>query len=116
MRILIAIVALAAGSPAAAQPYIGLTRSLDAQRAAEAQAARGREAALSGQIEVLHGDVETNDRLNSLAAARANVGPPIYFDPMGPPPRLEMSQMTQIPDAILAASNARAVAASQNRR
>jgi hypothetical protein len=117
MRALIALALFAAAVPAAAQPHLGLTQSLDAQRAADAQAARLHERALANELSVLQARLQTDETLARLTAAQPPPAvPTIPFDPKAPPPVIEMSQMVQIPDAELAASNARAVAASENRR
>jgi len=117
MRSLIAILLFAAAAPAAAQPYFGLTQSLDAQRAADALAAHNREIANANALAALQARVQTDETLSRLAASRVSpTVPTVPFDPKAPPPKIEMSQMVEIPDATLAASNARAVAASENRR
>lgn len=117
MRALIALAIFAAAAPAAAQPYLGLTQSLDAQRSAEALAARNREIALTNELARVQARLQANETLARLAAAREPpTVPTVPFNPKAPPPKIEMSQMVQIPDAELAASNARAVAASENRR
>ncbi|HZZ33961.1 MAG TPA: hypothetical protein VFE10_18405 [Phenylobacterium sp.] len=121
MRIQIAALVLTAiagaAAPVAAQPLSGLTQSLDAQRAAEVQAQRSRDIALTNQTYALQARVQTDEALSGLAAARtastAQIAP---FSLHGPPVKIEMSQLAQMPDAELAASNARAVAASNNRR
>jgi hypothetical protein len=103
-------------TPAAAQPYAAFHRQIDAQHVADAQAARGRDIAQTNDLSVLQDRVQTDEVLSRLAAARgASAVPTVPFNPKAPPPRIEMSQLAQIPDATLAASNARAVAASQNR-
>ncbi|THD50682.1 hypothetical protein [Phenylobacterium sp.] len=117
MRVLIAGLVLVAAAPAAAQPYFGLAQSLDAQRAAEAQAARNRDIALTNALSALQARQQTNESLAALAAARVSPAvPTVPFNPKAPPPKIDMSQIVEIPDATLAASNARAVAASENRR
>ncbi|HLZ84366.1 MAG TPA: hypothetical protein VKQ54_12430 [Caulobacteraceae bacterium] len=118
MRTLIAALVLAAvGGAAAAQPYFGLTQSLDAQRDAAAQAQRSRDIAAANDLSVLQSRVQTDETLSGLAASRGTApGATVPFSSNFVPPKLEMSQMVQIPDAELAASNARAVAASENRR
>jgi hypothetical protein len=118
MRTLIAALVLTAvGGAAAAQPYFGLTQSLDAQRNAAAQARRSRDIATTNELSVLQSRVQTDEALSGLAASRGTAPTPtVPLSPNFVPPKIEMSQMVQIPDAELAASNARAVAASQNRR
>jgi hypothetical protein len=118
MRILIAALAVTAiNGAAAAQPYRGLTQSLDAQRDAAAQAQRSRDIATTNDLSVLQSRVQTDEALSGLAASRGTApGPAVPLSPNFVPPKIEMSQMVQMPDAELAASNARAVAASNNRR
>jgi hypothetical protein len=117
MRVLIAVLVLAAATPAAAQPYRGLTQSLDAQNAAAAQAARARDIAQTNELAALRARLQADETLATVAAGRVSPSvPTVPFNPKAPAPVIEMSQLAQIPDATLAASNARAVAASENRR
>jgi hypothetical protein len=117
MRVLIAILVLAVATPGAAQPYLGLQQSRDAQRVGDAEAARNHERALANELSVLQARLQTDETLARLAAARPPPAvPTVPFNPNAPPPVIEMRQMAEIPDAVLAASNARAVAASANRR
>lgn len=115
MRVVIVLAAMAIAAPAAAQPYLGLMEARDAQRGADAQAARQRDIALTNEIAVMQAKTLTDQALGSLAIRPAPAVPARPANPKAPV-RIEMSQMAQIPDAALAASNARAVAASQNRR
>ncbi len=117
MRSLVILLVLSVAAPAAAQPLRDLTYAQDAQRAAEAQAARDRDIALTNQLAVMQATARTQETLADIAAAR--IAPPVLSapsDPSAPPPRIDPSQLADIPDAILAASNARARAAADNRR
>jgi hypothetical protein len=118
MRPLIAIVVLAAlVSPASAQPYRDLFLSREASRAADAQALRTRDVQLTNDLSTLQARIQTDQTVRDLAAARAS--PPVPttpFNPKAPPPQIDASQMTEIPDAALADSNAKVLAAAGNRR
>jgi hypothetical protein len=104
-------------TPAAAQPFRDLTLSQDAQRAAEARAARSRDISTGNDQTVRDAGAQTDKALSNIAAARVNPAvPTIPFNPAAPPPKIDASQMAEIPDATLAASNARARAAADNRR
>ncbi|HLZ73394.1 hypothetical protein [Phenylobacterium sp.] len=114
MRSLLILLAFSAAAPAAAQPFRDLTYAQDAGRAAEARAARDRDIALTNQLAVMQAAQRTQQALGDIAAAR--IAPPAPRDPDAPPPKLDPSQLAEIPDAVLAASNARARAAADNRR
>jgi hypothetical protein len=109
---------LVAGSaaPAAAQVYRDLAISQDALRAAEARAARNRDIATGNELSVMQAGAQTDRALNNIAASRiAAPLPTVPSNPAAPPPKIDPAQLAEIPDATLAASNARAVAAAANR-
>jgi hypothetical protein len=114
---LILLLALGAATPTLAQPLRDLTIAQDTQRAAEARAAHDRDIALTNQLAVMQAAARTQQTLSDIASAR--ISPPVLsapLDPNAPPPKIDLSQMVEIPDATLAASNARARAAADNRR
>ncbi|HEY3950421.1 hypothetical protein [Phenylobacterium sp.] len=117
MRALIVILALAAAAPAAAQPRRALELDRDARLAAAAQTARERGTTLDNELSTLEAREQSDRTLAAIAALgeRPSV-PTVPFNPKAPPPKIDASQLAEIPDAVLAASNARAVAASKNRR
>lgn len=117
MRALIIPLLAALATPAVAQPLRDLTLAQDAQRTAEARAARTRDIAVTNDLATREAGDRTDRALSNIAAAR--VSPPVptvAFNPGAPPPKIDPSQMVQIPDAALAASNARVRAAAGNRR
>jgi hypothetical protein len=118
MRTSLAILFLLASSaPAAAQPFHDLTIAQDTQRAAEARAARERDIALTNQLSVTQATARTQQTLSDIASGR--IASPVVsapIDPKAPAPKIDASQLVEIPDATLAASNARARAAADNRR
>ena len=117
MRALIVCLICAAATPAAAQDYLGLTMARDAERVAAEQAARLRDITITNELSRLDAQVQTNRALNDLAAMRASPAlPTIPQDPRAPPPVIDASKLVQIPDSILAASNARVRAAAANRK
>ncbi|MBS0363601.1 MAG: hypothetical protein JSR98_19675 [Proteobacteria bacterium] len=118
MRTLIAILALAAvAAPAVAQPYEALQRDRDARLAAAAQAARQRGTTLDNELSRLEARQQTDRTLSQIAAdSERPAVPTVPFNPKAPPPVVDASQLAQIPDSVLAASNARAIAASKNKR
>lgn len=117
MRTLVILLALAAAAPAVAQPFRDLTYAQDAQHAADARAARARDVTLTNDLAVLQASAQTERALNNIATARIAPPAPVAAPDAGlPPPNIDPSQLAQIPDATLAASNARARAAAQNRR
>jgi hypothetical protein len=117
MRNLIILIALSLAAPASAQTYRNLTNAQDTLRAADARAARARDVTVTNDLSVLQASARTEQALRDVASAR--VAPPavaVPLDPKAVPPKLDLSQMVEIPDAALAASTARARAAADNRR
>jgi hypothetical protein len=116
MRASIAV-ALATGGPAAAQAFRGLALAQDAQREADAQAARDRDIALTNELSTLQARVQSTQGLSDLAAMRAAPPPPIVpRAPGASGSKIDASQFASIPDAELADSNAKVRAAADNRR
>jgi hypothetical protein len=121
MRALIAVLLVAAlvlgAAPAAAQDYLGLTLARDAERVAAEQAARQHDIAVGNELSRLDAQAQTSQNLANIAAQRARTDLPIVrLDPNAPPPVIDASKLAAIPDAILADSNAKVRAASQNRK
>jgi hypothetical protein len=117
MRLVIIGLALALATPALAQDYLGLALARDAERAAADQAARQRDITLTNDLSRLEAQAQTNQALSDIAALRARpVLPAVPRDPRTPPPQIDVRQLTSIPDAILADSNAKVRAAAENRR
>ena len=117
LRAIILVGALAAAAPAAAQPYAPLLDAREADRLAAEQAARQRDIAITNDLSRLQAQLQTNQALADLAAARATpVVPTIPYNPKAPPPKIDTRKLAQIPDAALADSNAKVRAASQNKR
>ncbi len=110
------IAAPVAAQPQLARPFAGVALDRDAQLAVEAQAARDRNIALHNELIALESRIQTDQAIANLAAQHTTAAPLILFNPKAPPKPIEPGQWAQIPDAALAASNARAVAASENRR
>ena len=128
MRTLFVILALAAAGPAAAQAtaqsprlppqaLVDLQRDRDAHTVAGMQAAKEHDTSLKNDLSTLQATAETQQVLADIAAAgRRPALPAPPANPKAPPPRLDEHQLAEIPNAALAASNARAVAASENRK
>jgi len=117
MRVLILLAAFAAAAPAAAQDWSALTYARDGERAAAQQAARQRDIAITNELSRLQTQAQTTQTLSDLAAARVTpTVPTVPFNAKAPPPKLDASKLAQIPDAVLADSNAKVLAASENRR
>lgn len=120
MRALVFAAALAAASPAAAQTSIGFQQNLDdARRSLEfsmqQEQARQRDVGLANELNMLDSRVRADQAVRDLQALRLR--PPLPpSDPNAPLPVLDTGQLAQIPDAALAASNARVRAAAANRR
>lgn len=121
MRALILLMALGAATlaaaPAVAQAYGGLGLSNETSRIAGAEAARNRDIAITNDLSTLQARVQTEQQLSDLSAIRANpmVAAPV-LPPNRRPSRIDTSKFVSIPDAELAASNARVLAAANNRR
>ncbi|THD64613.1 hypothetical protein [Phenylobacterium sp.] len=121
MRAAVLILILAAASPAAAQPilgqpYYGLTLNRDPVLDGQAEAARQRAIGLDARTTRLETQGQTNAALANIAAARVNPGlPTVPLGAYAKPPIIDVSQLPKIPDATLAASNARILAAANNR-
>ena len=117
MRALTLVFILATASAAQAQPVAGLERDRDARLAADQLAQRRREVALQNELAAEAPRARADAAVSDLAAANARpVMPQVRYDPKALPRDLDISQFAQIPDAALAASNARAVAASRNKK
>jgi hypothetical protein len=117
MRALIVVLALAAAAPASAQVARGIVFSQDAQRLAEAQAARSRDIVTTNELSTLQAQAQTNQALSDIGALRARPAvPAVAPGPHGPAARIDTSKFASIPDAALAASYARVRAAAENRR
>jgi len=115
--LVVAGLGLSVAAPAAAQTPWALTVARDADHFAAEQAARQRDITLTNDIARLDAQMQTNQALAGLAAQQArSVSPPVPRDPNAPPPVIDVSKLASIPDAELAASNARVLAAAQNRR
>jgi hypothetical protein len=109
----------AAAAPALAQvsPYRALEDAREADRVAVEQAQRQRDIAINNELSRLQTQIQTNQGLSDLATARVTpLVPTVPFNPNAPPPRIDPSQLAQIPDAALADSDAKVRAAAQNRK
>jgi hypothetical protein len=126
MRTLITLLILGSATSAAAQTVLDpprrdptirdLTYAQDAQRNADARAARNRDIAQSNELSVNQATAQTDRVIANVTAATARPpATPLALDPHAPPPMIDVGQLAQIPDATLAASNARARAAADNR-
>jgi hypothetical protein len=117
MRAVLVLLAMSVAGPAAVQPYLGLQQSRDAQASAAAAAARARDVTLTNDLAVLQARIHSDEALSSLQGSRIGpTAPTVPFNPKAPPPMVDASQLATIPDSVLAQSNARAVAAADNRR
>jgi hypothetical protein len=118
MRALILVAALAVATPAAAQGLRGLTLQHDAELQGQRDLARQRDVELNNRLSRLEAGEQTDQALHDAPGLRlpSLAPPPIPTDPNAPLPVIDMGKMVSIPDSILADSNARARAASQNRR
>lgn len=118
MRALIPAIALmaAAATSAAAQDYSALVHARDADRFAAEQAARQRDVALANELSRLQAQVQTSQALADLAATRNQPSVVVRYSGKGPPPTLDQSKLAQIPDSVLADSNAKVRAAAGDRR
>jgi hypothetical protein len=102
--------------PADAGPYQALIQAQDADAAAEALAARGRDIASANDRARLQALERTDQVLDTLAASLAS--PVLRTVPTefgGTAPVFAMGPFASIPDATLAASNARVLAAAARR-
>lgn len=116
-RLVLIGLAAAIATPAAAQNSLALTLARDADHFAAEQAARQRDITLTNDIARLEAQAQTNQALAGLAAQQArSVSPPVPRDPNAPPVVIDVSKLASIPDAALAESNARVLAAAKNRR
>ena len=118
MRALVVLISLAFAAPAAAQPS-PLILQRDAELQAQADLARQREVELNNRLSTLEARQQTDQALRDIAAMRQQPALPTIYDPNAPPPHrasVPAGGFVQIPDAALAASNARVRAAAANRR
>jgi hypothetical protein len=108
---ILALAALAAtASPAPAQDVFGLARQNDLW--GEQQMARQRDIRQTNDLNTLKDRLVTDQQMRDLALAGAS--PPVNLPP-GPVSAIVETAMPSIPDAELAASRARVMAASQKK-
>jgi hypothetical protein len=121
MRVLLALLALAAATPAAAQSTaaeLALQNDLLAQQ----QAAQQRAVALDNQLMALEAQIRTERALADIRAQSARPYlplpplPPGEAGPRPPSPQIDTSKLVSIPDDRLAASNAAVREVTQGRR
>ncbi len=116
LRALILLAALA-DPPAPPQPYTALQDAREAERVAAEQAARQRDIAITNELSRLQAQSQTNQALSDISALRQRpTVPTVPANSSAPPPKIDLSQFAQIPDAALADSNAKVRAAAQNRK
>lgn len=111
MRLALALLALAAAAPAAAQPPFNDLDVLRAQQ--EAAARRGIDQA--NQLQALEARLRTDQAVANLQSTSAPVFLPAVPASPATPPAPVTSKYPSIPDAVLAESNRRVQAASQPR-
>jgi hypothetical protein len=119
MRALIILIAVACATPAAAQDHYALTLQRDAELQGQADLARQREIDLSNRLSTLEAQQQTTQALSDIAAMRQRPSLPSIYDANTLPPHrvaIPATAYASIPDAELAASNARVRAAAANRR
>jgi hypothetical protein len=116
LAILTALIAGAA-APALAQPYLGLGQLRDAQAAADLQALRNRDIAITNELSRMDARVQADQAMANLRAGGATpTVPTVTLGPNAKPPVVDASKLASIPDAALAQSNAAVRAAAGNRR
>ena len=116
MRALVLLTILGLAGPAAAQPYRDLSLARDAQAFADAQAARGRDIALTNELATLQARLQADQATANLQAQRSPQPPLGFPGQRSVPTVIDTSKLVSIPDATLAQSNARIRAAAANRR
>lgn len=117
MRALVFILILGTAAPAAAYPYRAFEQARDARAGADAMAARNRDVQITNDLSVLQARQQSDETLSNLQAARIEpAAPTVAFNPNAPPPIIDVSKLASIPDAALAASNARVRAVVDSRR
>ena len=118
MRSLIVLICVACAAPAAAQPD-PLILQREAELQAQTDQLRRRDVEITNRLSTLEATQQTNQALSDIAAMRQRTPLPTIYDPNAEPPRaapLPPGAFVSIPDATLAASNARVRAAAANRR
>lgn len=120
MRALVVLIALLFAAPAVAQPdTLALTLQRDAELQAQADLARQREIELNNRLSTLEARLQTDQALRDIEAMRRRPQMPTIYDPNAPAPQVAavpLAAFASMPDAALAASNARVRAAAANRR
>jgi len=115
MRAVAVCLVLAFAAPAAAQPYAAYPYARDGLRPADDIARRDRDIATTNQLSLMQAQSQTEEALGHVVAHAGRSVPTTPFNPKAPPPQIDPTQLAEIPDSVLAASNARAIAASNNR-
>ena len=122
VRLLASFGFAAAAGASAAQilPQMSFQQQLDLQlRAADLRAqqdlADRRAVIMQNQLNSLEAQVRTQQAMDDLRAQSVtpSIPPPVAG---APPPHIDAGGLAEIPDAALAASNARVKAAAENRR
>ncbi len=116
MRALAVLAILTLAAPAAAQPYRDLTQARDAQAVADAQAARARDIAQTNELSSLQARLQSDQAIANLQAQRSAQPPPALPGPHAVPTVIDTRKLVSIPDATLAASNARIRAVASDPR
>jgi hypothetical protein len=120
MRVPVILLTLFLAGPAMAQAYLPLQQSRDAEAFAAAEAARARDIAVSNDLAAMQARLQTEQAVSNIAAARAAAPapPPLRgaTRPGAPAPVIDATKLVSIPDAALAQSNARVLAAANNRK
>lgn len=106
------------GPPAAAQQSLNQLTAEQNALWAQQQAAEQRAIALRNELQALEAKIQTETRLQQLRDQGQSRGPgPVYAVSSAPVPAAQLSmEFPSIPDKALAASRARILAASANRR
>lgn len=117
MRALIAVLALTAAAPAAAQD-IGMTQSQIDDLRMQQQLAQQRAVAQHNEMFALETRLRTEQAILDLQLQRALPArvPELPYPVAVPTGRIDTSRLPSIPDAALAASNRRVQEAVKNRR
>jgi hypothetical protein len=118
MRAPIVLALLTIAGPVAVQPYLGLAQVRDGQLWADVQAARNRDVALANELAALQARAQSEQAVSHLQAQRVSpaLPSPAVSDAAARLPVIDTSKLASIPDAALAQSNARVLAAAANRR
>ncbi len=115
-RLILSLAVLALSTPSALAQVDHQSAMRDLDLTAQQRAQQQRAVALENQFNALDAKVQTEQRLRDIDIMRTRPSLTLPAKADAPPDQVSAAGFAEMPDDMLAASNARVRAASQNRR